>query len=166
LVAIGEDPNREGLLETPERCARFWKEFIEHDPGKLATSFTSVQHDQLVVVRGIEVWSLCEHHLVPFSCQLTVGYIADDVVVGLSKIVRMCEKAAHRLQLQERLVLQVADMLEDVVGGNVGVVGTGQHLCMRMRGVKAHAAEAVTSVMRGVFLEKPEARAELLALHG
>jgi len=165
LVAIGENPEREGLAETPERFAKTWREFIEYDPGKLSTRFEAVQVDQMVTVTGIKVWSLCEHHLVPFSCHITASYITKDKVVGLSKIARVCQQAAHRLQLQERLVSQVADTLQDITGSeSVGVIGEGVHLCMVMRGVKQDA-KAVTSVMRGLFMHSQAARAELLALH-
>lgn len=166
LVAIGEDPDREGLVETPERWAKMWREFVMHDPGKLETRFEKVQVDQMVAVTGIKVWSLCEHHLVPFSCHMTAAYITTDRVIGLSKVARLCEQAAHRLQLQERLVSEVADELQRITGSeSVGVIGTGQHLCMVMRGVKAVDASAVTSVVRGLFMHSQAARAELLSLH-
>ena len=166
LIAIGEDPSREGLVETPARWARFWMDFMQHDPGKLTTRFEAVSVDQMVMVTGIEVWSLCEHHLVPFSCSITAAYVTHKRVIGLSKIARICHQAAHRLQLQERLVSQVADTLQKITGSeDVAVVGSGVHLCMVMRGVRERKAKAVTSAMRGVFLTKPEARAELLALH-
>jgi GTP cyclohydrolase I len=166
LNAIGEDVSREGLKETPARVGRFWRDFIAYDPGKVTTRFEQVHVDQMVVVTGIQVWSLCEHHLLPFSCTITAGYLTTDRVVGLSKIARVCQHRAHALQLQERLVSEIADDLQSITGSaSVGVIGTGQHLCMVMRGIRAETTRAITSAMRGCFLTKPEARAELLALH-
>ena len=162
LVAIGEDPDREGLVDTPSRVARWWSEFIDYDPGNMDTTFDVESADQLVVVSGVKVWSLCEHHLLPFWTDLAIGYIADEHLLGLSKMGRMAHQAAHGLQVQERLVQQLADNMEGVLGhSNVAVLGTGEHLCMTIRGIATpHLFH--TSVVRGVFLDKPEARAELL----
>ena len=102
LRAIGEDPDRPGLADTPDRVARWWAEFIDYEPGNATTTFDSVQVDQMVAVSGVRVWSLCEHHLLPFWADLTIAYIARDEVVGLSKLARMAHNAAHRLQLQSR----------------------------------------------------------------
>lgn len=119
---------------------------------------------QMVVVSGMRVWSLCEHHLLPFWADVSIGYIADGRVLGLSKFARIAHKFAHRLQLQEQLVLQIADEIEAVTGTrNVAVIATGEHLCMTMRGVKTPAMMH-SSVMRGVFRTDADARAEFLAL--
>lgn len=158
LHAIGEDPDREGLRETPRRVARWWSEFMDYDPGQTDTAFEQVQADQMVAVSGVRVWSLCEHHLLPFYADLTIGYIANGQVIGLSKMARMAHDAAHRLQLQERLVKDVADRLQSVVGDDVAVLATGEHLCMTMRGIKTPALMH-TSVLRGAF-RRPEVRAE------
>ena len=104
LIALGEDPTRDGLLETPKRVAKYWKEFIEYDAGKVDTAFESVKTDQMVVVKDMKVWSLCEHHLLPFWTEISVGYITRDKVLGLSKFARIAHKHAHKLQLQEKLV--------------------------------------------------------------
>jgi len=166
LWAIGEDPDREGLVGTPGRVARFWAEFIDYNPGTVDRTFEVVETDQMVVVAGMKVWSLCEHHLLPFWCDVSVGYIARDRVLGLSKFARIAKKYAHGLQLQERLVHQIADDVQAVTGSDdVAVYGIGQHLCMVMRGVET-PAHMKTGVMRGVFLEKPEARAEFMAQVG
>ena len=164
LASIGEDINREGLVETPQRVARFWQEFIDYDPGILDVTFESVSTDQMVAVSGIRVWSLCEHHLLPFWCDVSIGYIATDKVIGLSKIARIAHKYAHRLQIQERLVHQIADEVEQTTGSSdVAVVGRGIHLCMLMRGVRTKA-EMYTSVMRGAFLDNMAARNEFFDL--
>lgn len=164
LVAIGEDPHRDGLRDTPRRWANFWREFVDYRAGALETTFDAVTASQMVVVSGIRAWSLCEHHLLPFSCDVAVGYIAADKVIGLSKIPRIVQRAAHRLQLQERFVAEIADDVARVTGsGDVAVFATGQHLCMQMRGAKSDAVMR-TSVMRGVFLTEADARAEFLEL--
>jgi GTP cyclohydrolase I len=164
LVAIGEDPDREGIRDTPARWARWWAEFIDYQPGTIGTVFQSVGPEQLVVVRGVTVWSLCEHHLIPFKTTLTMGYLTGASVVGLSKLARIAHMYAHRLQLQERLVAQIGARLSDVAGTeNVGVIGVGSHLCMEMRGIRT-PGEMVTSHLTGKFLER-DLRAEFLALH-
>jgi GTP cyclohydrolase I len=164
LIAIGEDPDRDGLRDTPARAARFWREFIEHDAGKVDTTFESVEIDQMVVVSGIRVYSLCEHHLLPFWCNVAVGYIAQSKVVGLSKLGRLAHKAAHRLQLQERLCQQVANDLSEIAQTpDVAVVAQGEHLCMSMRGVRTPAL-MTSSVMRGRFRDRDATRAEFMQL--
>ena len=166
LVAIGEDPARPGLRETPERFARHWQEFLSYDAGKTDTTFESAALDQMVVVSGIKVWSLCEHHLLPFSCEVAVGYITQEQVIGLSKIPRFCHMHAHKLQLQEQLVDQIADEIVTVTGSdNVAVVGTGVHTCMTMRGIKSDGTMS-SSVMRGRFKENHHTRLEFLSLAG
>ena len=163
LVAIGEDPSREGIADTPARVAKLWAEFIDYEPGKLGTQFEAAQTDQMVVVSGMRVWSMCEHHLLPFWCDVTVGYIAADKVLGLSKMGRIAHKHGHRLQLQERLVSGIAEELAALLGhDNVAVVATGEHLCMTMRGIRTPARMTSSSV-HGLF-RVPETKAEFLAL--
>lgn len=164
LVAIGENPDREGLRDTPARWARMWAEFVDYHPGTIGTVFDGVTANQLVVVRRVGVWSLCEHHLVPFKVTLTMGYLTDHKVMGLSKMARIAHQYAHRLQLQERLVTQIGMAMSATAGtSNVGVIGTGTHLCMEMRGVRT-SGEMVTSHLTGRFLDQ-DLRAEFLALH-
>ena len=162
LVALGEDPEREGVKDTPRRFAAAWKEFIEYDPGNIDATFESVTTNQLVVVRNLRVWSVCEHHLLPFWCDVSIGYIAREKVLGLSKFARIAHLMAHRPQIQERLVQEIADAVEGLTGSpDVAVYAKGVHLCMVMRGVKT-PGEMVTSVVRGMFLVNPAAREEFL----
>lgn len=164
LEAIGEDPEREGLKDTPRRWAAWWREFIEYEPGNVNTTFQSIRADQMVVVSGMRIWSLCEHHLLPFWCDVSVGYIAGDRVLGLSKFARIAHKFAHRLQVQERLSSQVADEVAALVGtDDVAVFVRGEHLCMTMRGIQTPALMS-SSVVRGVFRADPATRAEFLRL--
>jgi GTP cyclohydrolase IA len=164
LVAIGEDPDRDGLSATPDRVARWWAEFIDHDPGTTDTTFAVEHVDQLVVVSGLRVWSLCEHHLLPFWADVTVGYLAEDRVLGLSKFARIAHDVAHRLSVQERLVADVADQIEKVAAtGSVAVTATGEHLCMTMRGVRT-VGRMTTSVVRGRIRESDALRDEWLRL--
>ena len=166
LTSIGEDPTRDGLKETPARVARFWSEFIDYHPGKTDATFSHLVTDQMVVVKGMRVWSLCEHHLLPFSCDVTCGYIARGKVLGLSKFARIAHEAAHGLQIQERIAHQIADRIELLTdSADVAVVARGEHLCMAMRGIKTRA-EMATSVMRGVFRYSQEGRQEFMALAG
>jgi GTP cyclohydrolase I len=164
LVAIGEDPTRQGLVETPERFAKWWREFIEYKPGETNKTFESVTTDQMVVISGLRVWSLCEHHMLPFWCDISIGYIARDKVLGLSKFARIAHKYAHSLQVQERLIHQIADEVERVTGSkDVAVIGRGEHLCMVARGIKTQGIMS-SSVMRGVFLTENAARYEFLSM--
>jgi GTP cyclohydrolase IA len=164
LIAIGEDPNRAGLQDTPRRFASFWKEFIEYDPGNHDTMFESVEADQLVAVREMRVWSMCEHHALPFYCDVTIAYKPGDQVLGLSKFARIAHKYAHQLQIQERLMKQIADDVSEIVGSpDVAVIGHGAHLCMIMRGIRTDGL-MTTSVMRGEFRANPLLRQELLTL--
>jgi GTP cyclohydrolase I len=166
LVAIGEDPEREGLRDTPSRHARWWKEFIEYESGNGDVTFEAFTTDQLVAVRGLRTWSLCEHHLLPFSCDIAIGYIAEDKILGLSKFGRIAQKFAHRLQVQERLVHEIACEIQRVTGAvDVAVVASGVHTCMTMRGVQMPATMH-TSVMLGRFRDVAPLRAEFLALIG
>jgi len=164
LLAIGEDPEREGLRETPRRWADAWREFIEYDPGTTETTFASVSSDQLVCVSCIRVASLCEHHLLPFWCDVSIGYIPNAKVLGLSKFARIAHQFAHRLQLQEQLGEQIADEISRITGTqNVAVVLKGEHYCMAARGIRS-PARMTSSVMRGVFRTESQTRMEFLRL--
>ncbi len=137
LEALGEDPSREGLKETPRRIANFWQEFIEYDAGKLDTTFSAIKHNQMVCVTGMKVWSMCEHHMLPFWCDISIAYIANDKVLGLSKFARIAHKHAHKLTLQEQLVSDISNDLVEILGTkDVAVLAKGEHLCMTMRGIK------------------------------
>lgn len=165
IIALGDNPDRPGLVDTPRRWAAWWREFVMAGlQGNSSTTFHAEGADQLVVISGIKVWSICEHHLLPFSCDLTVATIPGDRLLGLSKFARIAHRCAASLQVQERLVEQIADqVVEAAETSNVAVIGSGEHLCMTMRGVRT-PARMTTSVMRGAFRDKPEARAELLSL--
>jgi len=164
LVALGEDPDREGLRDTPRRWANAWREFIEYDPGTLDTVFDSASVDQMVTVSGIRISSLCEHHLMPFNCEVAIGYIAEGKVLGLSKFARIAHKFAHRLQIQEQLGQQIADEISRITGTeSVAVVIKGEHTCMSDRGIRTPGL-MTTSVMRGVFRAEFETRMEFLRL--
>ena len=171
LLAVGEDPDRDGLRGTPARVARTYAEMLagmhERPEDVLDTTF-DLAHDELVLVRNIELWSLCEHHLVPFTGVAHVGYVpsADGRIAGLSKLARLVEVYARRLQIQERLTAQVADALaRTLTPRGVIVVIEAEHLCMTMRGVRKAGSRTVTSAMRGQ-LRDPATRAEALALIG
>jgi GTP cyclohydrolase I len=146
---------------------------MEYQAGNTDTTFESVQADQMVVVRGMRVWSICEHHLLPFWCDVTIGYITHDMVVGLSKFARIAHKHAHRLQLQERLVNSIADDVQRLAfprfvndhHKSVAVVGQGVHLCMVMRGIQTEGT-MVSSITRGMFRTDDRARNEFLRLAG
>lgn len=164
LAAIGEDPNREGLADTPVRFAKWWKEFIDFDPGKVGTAFALEGVDQMVCVTGMEVWSLCEHHLLPFTATVNVAYIPQNEVLGLSKFARIAHKHAHKLQIQERLALDIADDIAALTeADDIAVVIDGVHSCMASRGIRTKGSMR-TSVMRGVFKSEADARAEFLSL--
>ena len=169
LIQIGEDPNREGLRRTPERfekALRFLTSGYRQDPEKLLNgAMFSVCYDEMVVVRDIEVYSLCEHHLLPFFGKCHVAYIPNKKVVGLSKIARLVNMFARRLQIQERLTSQIAKAIEDRLSPQgVGVIVEARHLCMVMRGVEKQHSSATTSAMLGVFRENKQTRDEFLAL--
>lgn len=164
ILATYDDPHREGLQATPERVARMYAELLTPQPFTF-TTFDAEGADQMVVVRDIAFYTLCEHHLVPFYGTVTLAYIPAQKLAGLSKLARAVEYFARRLQTQERLTNQVADFLvERLEPLGVGVVLQAEHLCMAMRGVQKPGARTTTSALRGVFLEKPEARAEFLSL--
>ncbi len=170
LAAVGEDPEREGLRATPARVARMYAEIfsgLDEDPGHHLVPTFEADHDELVLVRDIAIYSICEHHLLPWSGKAHVAYIPneDGRVTGLSKLVRLVEGYAKRPQVQERLTTQVADTLVRVLGARgVFVVVEAEHMCMSMRGVKKPGAVTVTSAVRGHFLTSAAARAEVLGL--
>lgn len=169
LQFIGEDPAREGLVETPSRVIRMYSEIFsgyQSDPREiLSKTFEAENHNELVIVRDIEFFSHCEHHMVPFFGKAHVGYIPSGTVVGLSKIARLVECYARRLQVQERMTTQIANAIEEVLKPQgVMVVIEATHMCMKMRGVKNPCADTVTSAVRGVFKTEAEARAEFLSL--
>ncbi|SDD58460.1 GTP cyclohydrolase I [Actinokineospora iranica] len=153
LAAIGEDSTREGLADTPTRVAAWWREFFSPEPSAAPTCFTEHHlSGQLVVVGGMSVWSLCEHHLLPMNLDVSVGYLPEGQVVGLSKFGRVAQRHAARLQVQERFTRQVADEIAEAIGGdNVAVSVRGTHLCMSARGVRMDAARTTTVETRGRF---------------
>ena len=170
LAAIGEDPEREGLRDTPARVARAYEELtlgIRQRPEDVLTTTFDLGHDGMVLVRDIELWSRCEHHLVPFTGVAHVGYIPADTgkITGLSKLARLVDVYAKRPQVQERLTTQVADALMDILQARgVIVVIEAEHLCMTMRGVRKGGARTITSAVRGTMLTDQATRAEAMAL--
>ena len=171
LEEIGEDPSREGLVRTPERVRRMYDELtagyqVDGDALINGACFT-VDYDEMVVVRDIEFFSLCEHHLLPFIGKAHVGYLPRGRVIGLSKIPRIVDMYAHRLQVQERLTVQIADFLmASLEPKGVACVIEATHLCTMMRGVKKQEATMVTSSMTGTFRRDPRTRAEFMGLIG
>ena len=169
LVRLGEDPEREGLVRTPERVHKAF-EFLtrgyNEDPeAMLKKALFTVTYDEMVIVKDIEVFSLCEHHMLPFFGKVHVAYIPNGKVIGLSKIPRLIEIFSRRLQIQERLTTQIAETIQKVIQPQgVGVVIEARHLCMMMRGVEKQHSAAVTSSMLGSFREEQETRTEFLSL--
>jgi GTP cyclohydrolase I len=169
LEAIGEDPNREGLADTPERVARMYAEIFEglhQDPKSILEKvFVEEEHRELVMVKDIPFYSVCEHHLMPFHGAAHIAYLPRGALTGLSKLARLVEAYARRPQLQERLTTQVADALTEVVHPyGVLVVVEAEHLCMSMRGAKKPGATTVTSAVRGTFAENAASRSEAFSL--
>lgn len=169
LAAIGEDPSREGLLKTPERVARS----LEYLTSGYRTNVTdvingalfTVDYNEMVIVRDIDFYSLCEHHMLPFFGKAHVAYIPNGRVIGLSKVPRLVDMFARRLQLQERMTSQIAETIRETIQPlGVAVVCEGTHLCMAMRGVEKQQSTTVTSAMLGVFRDDPRTRAEFLQL--
>jgi GTP cyclohydrolase I len=169
LVRLGEDPEREGLVRTPERVHKAF-EFLtrgyNEDPeAMLKKALFTVTYDEMVIVKDVEVFSLCEHHMLPFFGKVHVAYIPNGKVIGLSKIPRLIEIFSRRLQIQERLTTQIAETIQKVIQPQgVGVVIEARHLCMMMRGVEKQHSQAVTSSMLGCFREEQETRTEFLSL--
>lgn len=173
LRAIGERPERDGLQRTPNRVARAYDELLggyEQDPKQiLGTKFESDGYDQMIALKGVDFYSLCEHHMLPFIGTATVAYIPAENgrVVGLSKLARVVDAFARRLQIQERMTMQIADVLEEVLHPRgVGVVLSAQHLCMCSRGVNKQNTAMVTSKLTGLFKNDDKARTEFLQLAG
>jgi GTP cyclohydrolase I len=169
IVRIGEDPAREGLVRTPGRVQRSW-EFLtrgyREDPEvMLSQALFTVTYDEMVIVKDVEMFSLCEHHMLPFFGKVHVAYIPKGKVIGLSKIPRLIEIFSRRLQIQERLTTQIAETIQKTIEPQgVGVVIEARHLCMMMRGVEKQHSAAVTSSMLGCFRQEQETRTEFLSL--
>jgi GTP cyclohydrolase I len=169
LRMLGEDPERNGLQNTPSRVARtlaFLTSGYEVDPrAVVGDALFEAEYDEMVVVRDVEVYSLCEHHLLPFFGRVHIAYLPDERIVGLSKLARLAEVYARRLQVQERLTTEIATAIEDILEPKgVGVVMEAQHLCMMMRGVEKQESLAVTSCMLGRFRTDARTRGEFLSL--
>jgi GTP cyclohydrolase IA len=170
LLALGEDPDRDGLQRTPARVARAYAELfagLRVDPAQVLTTTFEADHDEFVLVRDIQVFSLCEHHLLPFKGVAHVGYLPgeDGRITGLSKLARLVEAYARRPQVQERLTSQIADQLQEQLGARgVIVVLECEHMCMEMRGIRKAGARTVTSALRGLVKTDPKTRAEALSL--
>jgi GTP cyclohydrolase I len=168
LIAVGEDPDREGLVETPARVARMYAEVfagLHADPAvHLRKTFTQ-PHDEMVLVKDIEFASCCEHHLVPFLGKAHIAYLPDGKVVGLSKLARVVDGVARRPQVQERMTEEIAELvMGELHPRGVAVIVEAAHMCMTVRGVRKPGATTVTSAMRGSFITNPTTRAELMAL--
>lgn len=168
LIAVGEDPDREGLLDTPARVARMYAEIfsgLHTDPAvHLQTMFTQ-KHDEMVLVKDIEFSSCCEHHLLPFIGKAHIAYLPNGRIVGLSKVARVVDAVAKRPQVQERMTEAIADLImKHLKPRGVGVIVEASHSCMTIRGVRKPGAMTITSSMRGGFLDHPATRAELMSL--
>ncbi|MCL4109031.1 UNVERIFIED_CONTAM: hypothetical protein GTU68_052669 [Idotea baltica] len=168
LAAVGEDPEREGLLETPARVARMYAELfsgLHTDPGRHLKKVFPEEYDQMVLVRDITFNSMCEHHLLPFMGVAHIGYLPNHKVTGLSKLARVVEEVSHRPQVQERMTHQIADLVEDVLDAKgVVVVLEATHTCMTIRGVRKPGSLTVTSAVRGLLKTNISSRAEALSL--
>ena len=168
LIAIGENPDREGLARTPNRVARAYAELmsgLHYDPRVHLRTVFHERYQEVVLLRDVEFHSLCEHHLLPFTGKAHVAYLPDGRVVGLSKLARLVEGYARRPQVQERLTTQIADaLMEELNPIGAACVIEAVHTCMTIRGVKKHGSTMVTSELRGIFKENPASRAEILSL--
>lgn len=170
LIAVGEDPDRDGLQQTPARVARAYAELfagLRVDPAQVLSTTFEANHEELVLVRDIDVMSLCEHHLLPFRGSAHIGYIPgpDGRITGLSKLARLVEVFARRPQVQERLTSQIADLLmSKLQPRGVVVVLECEHMCMAMRGIQKSGAKTITSAVRGTLQHDPKSRAEAMAL--
>ena len=168
LIAVGEDPDRDGLLETPARVARMYAEIfsgLHEDPRVHLKKTFSEKYDEVVLVKDIRFSSCCEHHLLPFHGKAHIGYLPNGTIVGLSKLARAVDSIAKRPQVQERMTEQLADIImEELKAKAVGVIIEATHTCMTMRGVKKPGSLCMTSAMRGTFRANPATRAELLSL--
>ena len=169
LEGLGEDPDRPGLAGTPHRVALMYKEIcagLHNDPRKIIHVIPAETHDELVIVRDIPIYSLCEHHLLPFFGKAHIAYIPrEGRIVGLSKLARVADLMAKKPQIQERLTTDIADMLfTELDATGVMVVIEAEHMCIEMRGIKKPGAKTITSALRGGFLKDPRTRAEAMAL--
>lgn len=168
LSAVGEDPDREGLLETPARVARMYAEMfggLKRDPKIHLQKVFTESYDEVVLIKDITFCSMCEHHLLPFTGRAHVGYLPDGKVVGLSKLARVVEDVARRPQVQERMTEEIANLVETELGARgVAVVLEASHSCMTIRGIRKPGSSCLTSAMRGVFRENLSSRAEILGL--
>lgn len=168
LSAVGEDPERDGLLETPARVARMYAEMfagMRSDPGRHLAKVFEEDYDEIVLVRDISFCSMCEHHLLPFTGHAHIAYLPSGKVVGLSKLARVVEEVARRPQVQERLTQTLADLVENRLSARgVAVVCEATHSCMTIRGVRKPGSLCVTSAMRGIFRDDPKSRSEVLGL--
>src|ERR1700758_1042200 len=170
LLAVGEDPDRDGLIDTPARVARMYAEQfagLRQEPEDVLTTVFDAEHDEIVLVRDIEMYSMCEHHLVPFMGKAHIGYIPNEKgeITGLSKLARVVDVFARRPQVQERRTCQIADALMRILEARgVIVVLEAEHLCMSMRGVRKPGAKTVTSAVRGIFRKDARTRSEAMSL--
>lgn len=168
LDAVGEDPGREGLKETPARVARMYAELLEgmqHEPAEHLKTVFHEEYDEIVLLRDIPFYSMCEHHMMPFIGKAHVAYLPDGCVLGLSKLARIVDCFARRLQVQERLTVQIADFLmANLKPKGVAVVIEASHSCMTIRGIKKPGAMMATSALRGIFKKDPRSRSEVLTL--
>jgi len=168
LLAVGEDTNREGLRETPLRVAKMYEELLEgmsHDPSENVAKAFHENYDEVVLLRDIPFYSVCEHHMMPFIGKAHIAYLPDGKVLGVSKLARIVDCFARRLQVQERLTGQVADFLmENLKPKGVAVVIEASHSCMTIRGIKKPGSMMVTSALRGIFIRDPRSRSEVLGL--
>jgi GTP cyclohydrolase I len=168
LLAVGEDPDREGLVDTPSRVGRMYRELLSgvaEDPKRHVKSVFDEKYDEIVLLRDIPFYSICEHHLMPFIGKAHVGYVPSGRVLGVSKLGRIVDCFAHRLQVQERLTVQIADfIMENVRPKGVAVVIEASHSCMTIRGIRKPGSVMVTSALRGLFMRDPRSRSEVLGL--
>jgi len=168
LAAVGEDPDREGLLETPARVARMYAELfsgLHQDPREHTKKFFTEKYDEVVLVRDISFNSMCEHHLLPFMGKAHIGYMPDGRVIGLSKLARVVETVARRPQVQERMTETIADLLmEELQAKGVAVVIEATHTCMTIRGIRKPGSLCVTSAMKGIFRSNLSSRSEIMTL--
>jgi GTP cyclohydrolase I len=168
LIAVGEDPDRDGLLETPARVSRMYAEMfagLRHDPGRHLAKVFAENYDEIVLVRDISFCSMCEHHLLPFNGSAHIAYLPSGSVVGLSKLARLVDEVARRPQVQERMTQTIADLMEQrLKARGVAVVLEASHSCMTMRGIRKPGSLCLTSAVRGSFRDDPKSRAEVMDL--
>lgn len=169
LIAVGEDPDREGLLETPKRVANMYEEIfagLTEDPKQHIKLFNEQSNDEMVIVKDIPFYSMCEHHLLPFFGKAHIGYIpSDNKIIGLSKLARIVDNFAKKPQVQERLTSDIADFLNDnLQPRGVAVIMEAEHMCMTMRGARAAGSKTQTSALRGIMRTDAKTRAEVLSL--